>query len=285
MTPRDAKVCQRPENRPNPAAALGGTLASGSASCPAGPSPGRPFNVWYQARGQWLLPTQSGHFTDTGPTLLVMDCLQIPIMKFEILGSTNDDLLYESSLGNGEVLMKGLAAVQVLIVDDNHHLREMAAAVLKAAGVKQVHHAADGRTGLKALRSLPIDIVIVDFSMGLIDGLEFTRRVRTSPQSTNPYLPIIMMTGHSALHQVHHARDAGVTEFVSKPFSPKTLLGRVNAVICNPRCFIKSDGFCGPDRRRSGRRAFDGPERRTVDHTEGELTGESSIADGVSLAI
>ena len=113
-----------------------------------------------------------------------MDCLQIPIMKFEILGSTNDDLLYGSSLGNGEGLMKGLAAVQVLIVDDNHHLREMAAAVLKAAGVKQVHHAADGRTGLKVLRSLPIDIVIVDFSMGLIDGLEFTRLVRTSPQST-----------------------------------------------------------------------------------------------------
>ena len=89
--------------------------------------------------------------------------------------------------------MKGLAAVQILIVDDNHHMRDMAAAVLKAAGIKHLHHAADGRTGLKALRSLPIDIAIVDFSMGLINGLEFTRLVRTSPQSTNPYLPIIMM--------------------------------------------------------------------------------------------
>lgn len=181
--------------------------------------------------------------------------------------------------------MKGLAAVQVLIVDDNPHMLEMAGAVLKAAGVKHVHHAADGRTGLKALRNLPIDIAIVDFSMGLIDGVEFTKLVRTSPQSTNPYLPIIMMTGYSALQQVHYARDAGVTEFVAKPISPRTLLGRVNAVICNPRCFIKSDRFCGPDRRRSGRGTYKGPERRAVGHNEAEPTGKFSTAEGVRLEI
>ena len=181
--------------------------------------------------------------------------------------------------------MKGLAAVQILIVDDNHHMRDMAAAVLKAAGIKHLHHAADGRTGLKALCSLPIDIAIVDFSMGLIDGLEFTRHVRTSPESTNPYLPIIMMTGYSALHQVHHARDAGVTEFVAKPISPKTLLSRVNAVICNPRCFIKSDRFCGPDRRRSGRGTFKGPERRAVDQNGAVPTEGFSTPEAVRLEI
>lgn len=182
-------------------------------------------------------------------------------------------------------LMKELAAVHILIVDDNHHMRDMATAVLKAAGLKHLHHAADGRTGLKALGSLPIDIAIVDFSMGLIDGLEFTRLVRTSPQSANPYLPIIMMTGHSALQQVHRARDAGVTEFVSKPISPKTLLGRVNAVICNPRRFIKSETFCGPDRRRSARGTFKGPERRAVDHCEVEPTGGVPTPEAVSLEI
>jgi len=181
--------------------------------------------------------------------------------------------------------MKELAAVHILIVDDNHHMRDMATAVLKAAGIKHLHHAADGRTGLKALGSLPIDIAIVDFSMGLIDGLEFTRLVRTSPQSANPYLPIIMMTGHTALQQVHRARDAGVTEFVSKPISPKTLLGRVNAVICNPRRFIKSETFCGPDRRRSARGTFKGPERRAVDHCEVEPTGGVPTPEAVSLEI
>lgn len=182
-------------------------------------------------------------------------------------------------------LMRELAAVHILIVDDNHHMRDMATAVLKAAGIKHLHHAADGRTGLKALGSLPIDIAIVDFSMGLIDGLEFTRLVRTSPQSANPYLPIIMMTGHTALQQVHRARDAGVTEFVSKPISPKTLLGRVNAVICNPRRFIKSETFCGPDRRRSARGTFKGPERRAVDHCEVEPTGGVPTPEAVSLEI
>jgi len=98
-----------------------------------------------------------------------------------------------------------------------------------------------------------------------LDGVEFTRLVRNSPDSTNPYLPIIMMTGHSEKSRVVEARDAGVTEFVVKPITAKAILERMNAVIYKPRPFVKTDGYFGPDRRRSASKIFKGPYRRSTD--------------------
>ena len=76
-----------------------------------------------------------------------------------------------------------------------------------------------------------VDIAIVDFNMFPLDGVEFTRLVRNSPDSANPYLPIIMMTGHSGKQRVYEARDAGVTEFLAKPITAKGLLGALASVL------------------------------------------------------
>lgn len=164
--------------------------------------------------------------------------------------------------------MSYLAAVQILVVDDNAHMRTIVSSILKAAGVKSVLEAVDGRAGFNALQKFPIDLVIVDFTMSPVDGVEFTKLVRMSPQSANPLLPIIMMTGHSAMNRVHKARDAGVTEFVAKPISPKTILDRVHAVIWNPRNFIRLESYFGPDRRRNKREIYNGPLRRSEDYQE-----------------
>ena len=83
-----------------------------------------------------------------------------------------------------------------------------------------------------------------------LDGVAFTRLVRTSPDSPNAYLPIIMMTGHSERARVYEARDAGVNEFVVKPITAKAVLDRINAVILRPRAFIKAEHYVGPCRRR-----------------------------------
>jgi DNA-binding response OmpR family regulator len=98
-----------------------------------------------------------------------------------------------------------------------------------------------------------------------LDGVEFTRLVRTSPDSPNPFLPIIMMTGHSERSRVYEARDAGVTEFIVKPITAKAVLDRLNAVIMRPRPFIKADGYIGPCRRRRDTPDYAGPYRRGSD--------------------
>lgn len=163
--------------------------------------------------------------------------------------------------------MSSLASLQVLLVDDNQHMRAITSAVLQSASIRKVREATDGAAALEILREHPVDLVIVDFNMFPLDGVEFTRLVRNSPDSANPYLPIIMMTGHSEKSRVYEARDAGVTEFVVKPITAKAILDRIQAVIFKPRPYVKTDGYFGPDRRRVQSGAYNGPWRRAQDNS------------------
>jgi two-component system, chemotaxis family, chemotaxis protein CheY len=161
--------------------------------------------------------------------------------------------------------MSALKTLHILLVDDNQHMRAITSAILQSAGVRNIREVADGSTALEALRQHPVDLAIVDFNMAPMDGVEFTRLVRNSPDSPNPYLPIIMMTGHSEKNRVMEARDVGVTEFVVKPITAKAIFDRIQAVIIRPRPFIKARSYFGPDRRRSTPAAYSGPGRRKDD--------------------
>ena len=161
--------------------------------------------------------------------------------------------------------MSSLAALQILLVDDNAHMRTIATAVLKSAGIRKVIEASDGGAGLQMLRDHAIDLAIVDYNMFPLDGVEFTRLVRNSPDSPNPYLPIIMMTGHAGRQRVYEARDAGVTEFLAKPITAKAVLDRIQSVIWKPRPFVRTEGYFGPDRRRVTAAGYRGPWRRASD--------------------
>jgi CheY-like chemotaxis protein len=161
----------------------------------------------------------------------------------------------------------GFESLRVLLADDNQHMRAIVTTVLAGVGVKHVRDARDGTEGLKVLREWPADLAIVDFQMFPMDGVEFTRAVRNAPDSKNPYLPIIMMTGHSERSRVMDARDAGVTEFVVKPLTAKAVLDRIQAVIYHPRPFVRTSSYFGPDRRRRDDPGYFGPKRRVTDQT------------------
>lgn len=164
--------------------------------------------------------------------------------------------------------MSALESLNILLVDDNQHMRAITSTILQSAGIRNIREVGDGATALEALRDHAVDLVIVDFNMIPLDGVEFTRLVRNSPDSINPYLPIIMMTGHSEKHRVTEARDAGVTEFVVKPITAKTVFDRIQAVILRPRAFVKTESYFGPDRRRTNAGPYKGPMRRSTDPAE-----------------
>lgn len=98
-----------------------------------------------------------------------------------------------------------------------------------------------------------------------MDGISFTRIVRNDPASPNPYVPVILMTGFSEKRRVLQARDAGVTEFLVKPFNAHDLYKRIVQVIERPRQFVRAEDFFGPDRRRKKTPGFLGPFRRDTD--------------------
>ena len=79
-----------------------------------------------------------------------------------------------------------------------------------------------------------------------MDGLEFTRDVRTRRDSPNPFVPIIMITGHTEKHRVEAARDAGVTEFLAKPITAQSLFSRIAEIVERPRAFVRCDSLFRP---------------------------------------
>jgi two-component system chemotaxis response regulator CheY len=152
--------------------------------------------------------------------------------------------------------------LKVLVVDDNIHMRKLVTTVLQDFGVVQIYEADSGERACAMLREINPDICVVDWIMEGMSGLEFTTKVRTDPQAPNPFVPVIMLTGHTHLDRVLQARDAGVNEFIAKPVSVKTMMQRLVAVIESPRPYVRTKGYFGPCRRRRGADEYRGPERR-----------------------
>ena len=152
--------------------------------------------------------------------------------------------------------------LRFLVIDDNAHMRRILRTLLHGFGTREVYEAEDGAAGLEAFVHYVPDIVITDWAMPIFDGLELSQMIRQPESKGNPYAPIIMLTGHSEKRRVTVARDAGVTEFLAKPISAKGLYQRILNVVANPRPFIKTKTYFGPDRRRNTTNTYIGPERR-----------------------
>lgn len=160
----------------------------------------------------------------------------------------------------------GLQYVTVMVVEDNANMRNVLRTVLQLIGVGSIVTAGDGREALELLRTRAVDILMVDWEMKPLDGLEMIRAIRTVPDHPNRFTPIIMVSAHSEVDRVKQARDAGVNEFLVKPISAKRVMERLIDVIERPRQYVKSRGYFGPDRRRrSSKGGYHGPFRRKDD--------------------
>ena len=155
-----------------------------------------------------------------------------------------------------------LQALNVLIVDDNKFMRTVIENLCRGLGLGKVMQAENVDMALEALGGNPIDLVITDWHMEPMDGLEFVQFLRNDDKSPNPYIPIIMLTGHGDRERVCEARDAGVNMFMAKPVSAKALYERLVWMINHPLPFIRTSDYFGPDRRRKDIGPPNGVERR-----------------------
>lgn len=159
----------------------------------------------------------------------------------------------------------------VLVVDDNHYMRVIVCTMLRSMGITLIREASDGVDALEIVRDWRPDVIILDLMMEQLDGIEFTKLVRTGSDSPNPYVPIIMMTGHTDRRRVLEARDVGINEFIAKPLTARALIDRLRSVINNERGWVKSSSYVGPDRRRRNMPDYKGPFRRVSDKAEGKI--------------
>ena len=139
-----------------------------------------------------------------------------------------------------------IASARVLLVDDEYYMRKVVRTMLLGMGVRSVHEAEDGHTGLAMIRSQAPDVVILDWEMPGLNGSGFVRMVRSPETFPLPDVPIIMLTGHGERQRVVEAVCLGVNEFLLKPVSTKALRDRLAAVLGNPGRIVSTGAYYGP---------------------------------------
>ena len=142
-------------------------------------------------------------------------------------------------------------------------MRVLLLSLLHAFGSKHVFGATDGKSGFALVQVVKPDLVVTDYAMQPVDGVEFVKMVRAL-NTPLACVPVIMVTGHTERHHIEQARDAGVTEFLIKPVTPRDLHLRLMEAIERPRQFVRTPTFAGPDRRR--KKMAHVAKRRSTDH-------------------
>ncbi|MDD9915988.1 MAG: response regulator [Rhodospirillaceae bacterium] len=140
-----------------------------------------------------------------------------------------------------------LSKLRILLAEDDRSVRHLLRDILQAFGVGAVEMATDGETAYELMRHYAADIVIADWMMAPMNGLELLRKVRLDPESPNPFVPMIILTGYTEEGRVMACRNAGVTSYLAKPITPRRFYHRIVSVIEDRRPFIRTDTYFGPD--------------------------------------
>jgi two-component system, chemotaxis family, chemotaxis protein CheY len=147
-----------------------------------------------------------------------------------------------------EIMIQGL---NILIVDGNAYMRRLTRTMLMNLGAKSVMEAADGLNALEAIRIYDPDVVLLDWDMPVLDGMEVMRIVRSPGVFPRPNIPIIMLTNRGQRSSVLEALRAGVHEYLVKPTSPKALRDRLMSIVIKPRPMMQLGELYVPKPRRA----------------------------------
>jgi two-component system, chemotaxis family, chemotaxis protein CheY len=125
--------------------------------------------------------------------------------------------------------MPNVAALKVLIVDDQKSVRQVTRMTLEEIGVRHIHEAENGVTAIDTASLQPLDLIISDYNMPEMDGLGLLRAVRGHPAVRR--VPFILVTGRGDKELVVKAAQAGANNYVVKPFTADILKQKIEQVI------------------------------------------------------
>lgn len=119
--------------------------------------------------------------------------------------------------------------MRFLVVDDSSTMRRIIINTLNRLGHQDVQEAGNGKEGLERLTSAPVDMIITDWHMPEMSGIEFIRAVRAT--ATVKHIPVLMVTTNASKDDIVEALEAGVNSYVVKPFTPETMREKIEAVL------------------------------------------------------
>lgn len=120
------------------------------------------------------------------------------------------------------------ASRKILVVDDFSTMRRILCNELAGLGFNDVTGAEDGESALQALKVGAFDLLVTGMNMPRMSGIELTQAIRRDPQLS--HLPILMVSSASQRVQILQAIDAGVTQYVVKPFNAEVLRQKISAI-------------------------------------------------------
>ncbi len=153
---------------------------------------------------------------------------------------------------------------RVVVVDPNPHSARFTGELMRNIARSQVWVAETNDKAIHMVGSYDPHIIFVEMAAGGVNGAGFTRELRRSRLKCR-YAPVIMVTSQATAAGILGARDAGVHEFLRKPFTMKDLLRRLEAVTLRQRDWVEAVGYIGPDRRRFNSGDYSGPLKRRSD--------------------
>lgn len=157
-----------------------------------------------------------------------------------------------------------LEEIKIVVADQSGYMRRIIRTMVRSFGVNEIIEAEDGALALEAIEANSPDILITELKMPIFDGLELSQMIRGS-SANYATMPIIAVSADSRKRRIEEARDIGITEFLIKPISTKSLYFRLQNVIDNPRPFVVAESYIGPDRRRTVNGHYQGVDRRQDD--------------------
>lgn len=125
--------------------------------------------------------------------------------------------------------MKSRKDISILVVEDSFNIRSAMVRFLRENGYTTVHIAGDGQEALGILRREQVNLLISDWDMPNVSGLDLLKRVRGGPQTKD--LPFLMVTMKGTKQEILDAIKAGVSDYMVKPFSAQTLMDKVNKIV------------------------------------------------------
>lgn len=157
-----------------------------------------------------------------------------------------------------------MGKLSVLIADNDGRAADLVKRALFNFGFRRIDIARDGDEAMHMLRARQYHLLISEARLKTLHGRSLIKKIRATKNDKvlKRDLPIIMLTADADSEDVRAARDAGINEFVRKPFSARTLADRIIAVIDSPRIFVEASSFSGPCRRRKQPLPPDTGERR-----------------------
>ena len=115
--------------------------------------------------------------------------------------------------------------MKILVVDDFSTMRRIIRDLLRDLGFHNAEEADDGSTALPLLKSGTFDFLITDWNMPIMEGIELVKQVRADPNLRE--MPILMVTAEARREQIVAASQAGVNDYIVKPFTAQTLAAKI----------------------------------------------------------